>query len=215
LDLRGCKSQEAEEAIQTIRTDMRSNRLTVEQLTSYQQMLKKLRVGMPDDVEQEHQKSKEFSKTIKKKCGPQTWGGPSALISSEKKMKMQELLKLQDEASQYLIVTAEMQQLQEHVKRATQWVEKAEAVKNAVCQVKQLQNLQQEARSIPVNFEGLLDDLRRRCSDSQSLVEKIHAQFIKVNKTRTQVNQELQQNSSSKDKKKIVEMQKKEKKQKE
>ena len=51
--------------------------------------------------------------------------------------------------------------------------------------VKQLQNTLQESRSIPVNFEGLYEDLRKRSQDSQALVEKIHATFIKVNKTRT------------------------------
>jgi uncharacterized phage infection (PIP) family protein YhgE len=47
-----------------------------------------------------------------------------------------------------------------------------------------------EARSIPVNFEGLIDDLKKRCNDGQALIEKIHTQFVKVNKTRTQINQQ-------------------------
>jgi hypothetical protein len=40
IDLRGCKRQEAEEA-----------RITVEDLNYYQQVLKKLRVETPGDVE--------------------------------------------------------------------------------------------------------------------------------------------------------------------
>ena len=119
---------------------------------------------------------------------------------------------MQEEASQYLVITAEMQQLHEYVKKAQQWVEKAESVKTAVCQVKQLQNLLQEARSIPVNFERLLEDLRKRCSESQQLAERVHTQFIKVSKTRTQVGQEQIQSSK---KKAQQEQQRKEKKQKE
>ena len=45
------------------------NRITVEDLNYYQQVLKKLRVETPDDVEAEIVRSREFSKLIKKKCG--------------------------------------------------------------------------------------------------------------------------------------------------
>ncbi len=45
-----------------------------------------------------------------------------------------------------------------------------------------------------------MEDLKKRYNDSQALIEKIHATFIKVNKTRTQVNQE--NSLSTKEKKK-------------
>ena len=85
-----------------------------------------------------------------------------------------------------------MQQLHGYVKKAQLWVEKAESIKTSVCQVKQLQNLLQEARGIPVNFGKLLEDIHKRSSESQQLAERVHTQFIKVSKTRTQVEQEQQ-----------------------
>ena len=36
IDMRGCKSQEAEEAIQSIRNDMKNNRISLEELGHYQ-----------------------------------------------------------------------------------------------------------------------------------------------------------------------------------
>ena len=81
-------------------------------------MLKKLRVEMPDDIEEELVRAKEFSKVIKKKCGPQTGGGAAAQMPTEKKMKLSELLTMQEESLEYCIVTSEMQMLGEYLKKA-------------------------------------------------------------------------------------------------
>ena len=66
-------------------------------------MLKKLRVEMPPEVEREVNRSREFSKVIKKKCGGVAGviGGGVQLtqqISMDKKMKMEELLEMQTES---------------------------------------------------------------------------------------------------------------------
>ena len=73
IDLRGCKTHEAEEAIASMRQAVK-NRITLEDLAYYQQVLKKLRVDVPDDIEREIARSREFSKLIKKKCGSQAPG---------------------------------------------------------------------------------------------------------------------------------------------
>jgi len=53
-------------------------------------VLRKLRVDTPEDVEAEISRSREFSKTIKKRCGAQM--PAAAQVPVEKKMKMAELL---------------------------------------------------------------------------------------------------------------------------
>ena len=50
IDLRGCKSQEAEEALQGLRNAVKA-RIGMEELNYHQQVLKKLRVEVPQDVE--------------------------------------------------------------------------------------------------------------------------------------------------------------------
>jgi hypothetical protein len=45
------------------------NRITLEELGYFMQILKKMRIDVPADIEKEISGSKEFSKTIKKKCG--------------------------------------------------------------------------------------------------------------------------------------------------
>jgi hypothetical protein len=45
------------------------SRITVEDLSYYQQVLKKLRIETPREVEEELNRSREFSKVIKKRCG--------------------------------------------------------------------------------------------------------------------------------------------------
>ena len=67
IDLRGCKTKEAEEAINNIRNAVK-NRISLDDLNYYQLVLKKLRVNLPEDVENEINRSREFSKQIKKKC---------------------------------------------------------------------------------------------------------------------------------------------------
>ena len=75
---------------------------------------------MPPEVEAEISRSREFSKTIKKKCG----GGIGVIgntatqgsVSLDKKMKMDELLDMQKEASElYYVITPEMLTLNEYV----------------------------------------------------------------------------------------------------
>jgi hypothetical protein len=60
---------------------------------------------------------------------------------------------MQEESQTYKIITPEMTQLQEYVKKANLWIEKADAFKSQIVNVKNLMNLVSEARSIPVNFE--------------------------------------------------------------
>ena len=181
-------------------------------------MLRKLRVETPPDIEQQLTRSREFSKLIKKRCGPQTGGGAAAQMPTEKKMKMSELEGMQQEAlNDYQIVTPEMVLLADYLKKAEAWIEKAESLKNQVVNVKQLQNTLAESRSLPVNFEQLYEDLRQRSTDAANLVEKIHQTFIKVNKTRTQVNQlEIQgganASQSAREKKKALQEQEKQEK---
>jgi hypothetical protein len=83
-------------------------------------VLKKLRVQMPPEVEAEVQRSREFSKVIKKRCGGGIGGvianNAQANISNEKKMKMEELLEMQREANEiYFVITPEMLTLNEYV----------------------------------------------------------------------------------------------------
>lgn len=78
-----------------------------------------------------------------------------------------------------------MQQLQEYVKKANQWIERANQIKEQVVNVKVLQNVVQESKGIPVNFEGLIEEIKKRSIDAQNLIERIHASFTKVSKTRT------------------------------
>ena len=77
---------------------------------------------MPPEVEAEVQRSREFSKVIKKRCG----GGIGGVIannaqaanniSNDKKMKMEELLEMQREANEiYFVITPEMLTLNEYV----------------------------------------------------------------------------------------------------
>jgi len=149
-----------------------------------------MRIEMPEDVEREIQRSKDFSKAFKKKCGQyglSNSGTQLQQVHSNKKMKTNEILQMQEEANHYLVITPEMQQLEVYVKKTTQWVEKANAVREQVVTVKTLQNLVQESRSIPVNFEHLLDEIKKRYGEAQSLVDKIHSTFTKVSKTRTQI----------------------------
>ena len=68
IDLRGCKTQEAEEALKNILIAVKS-RITMEDLSYYQQVLKKLRIETPREVEEELNRSRDFSKLIKKRCG--------------------------------------------------------------------------------------------------------------------------------------------------
>jgi hypothetical protein len=67
-------------------------------LNYYQQILRKLRVNNPEEVEREIARSREFSKVIKKKCGSQAPGAASQIIPIDKKLKFNELVDLEKEA---------------------------------------------------------------------------------------------------------------------
>jgi hypothetical protein len=125
IDLRGCKTKEAEEACKTIIHAVK-NRITLDDLAYYQQVLKKLRVDTPAEVEKELARSREFSKLIKKRTGTYT-PGTAQQVSNDKKMKMHELLELQREANEdYFVVTPEMLSLNDYVLKAEAWQAKAE-----------------------------------------------------------------------------------------
>lgn len=85
-------------------------------------MLKKLRVEMPVEVEREIARSREFSKIIKKRCGGMvagvisSGGGGGGAGSMEKKMKIEEIIDMQNEAKQqYYVITPEMITLNDYV----------------------------------------------------------------------------------------------------
>lgn len=125
IDLRGCKTKEAEDACKNIIQAVR-NRISMDDLAYYQQVLKKLRVDVPAEVEREIARSREFSKIIKKRTGTYA-PGTSQQVSNDKKMKIQELLDLQKEANEsYYIITPEMQSLDDHVVKAQAWQARAE-----------------------------------------------------------------------------------------
>lgn len=69
IDLRGCKTQEAEEATGALLAQLYLGGFTLEDLQYHGQVLKKLRVEMPAEVEREVLRSREFSKVVKKRCG--------------------------------------------------------------------------------------------------------------------------------------------------
>lgn len=180
IDLRGCKTQEADEALASLRAALQA-RLTLEELSYHSQVLRKLRVELPEDVEQELQRSREFSKMLKKRCGSQAAGAAQL----ERKLKMGELLELQATAQeQYFVVTPEMQALGDYVARAQAWQERAAAMAGQTVSLKSLQTVLQESKAIPVNFEEVYEALRRRSADGQALVDRIYSNFTKVTKTR-------------------------------
>jgi hypothetical protein len=99
IDLKGCKTQEAEEAVGGLKTQLFLGGFTLEDLHYHSQVLKKLRVEMPPEVDREVSRSREFSKVIKKKCGGVAGvigGGVQQIqqISMDKKMKFGELLEM-------------------------------------------------------------------------------------------------------------------------
>ena len=117
IDLRGCKTKEAEEACRNIITAVR-NRITIDDLAYYQQVLKKLRIDTPVEVEKEISRSREFSKLIKKRTGTYA-PGTAQQVSNDKKMKIHELIELQKEANEaYYVITPEMVTLKEYVNKA-------------------------------------------------------------------------------------------------
>lgn len=64
-----------------------------------------MRVEVPDDIEAEEARSREFSKAIKKRCS--------------QRMRFTELLELNQEAlEKYFVVTPEMIMLQDYVNKA-------------------------------------------------------------------------------------------------
>lgn len=81
IDLRGCKTQEAEEAVRALLTQLYSRTLgfSQEDMQYHAALLRKLRVEMPPEVEREVARSREFSKSIKKRCGG---GGIAGVIGS-------------------------------------------------------------------------------------------------------------------------------------
>ncbi len=97
IDLRGCKTQEAEEATAALLGCLyQGGGLTVEDLQHHAQVLKKMRVEMPAEVEREVARSREFSKGVKKRCGgvPGVMGAQNNQMSMDRKMKIDEIIQL-------------------------------------------------------------------------------------------------------------------------
>ena len=71
MDLRGCKQDEIDAAIDELRLALKSG-LTPEELKVHERKLEKMRVKMPDDIEKMLADAEDFSKVIKKKMNPVT-----------------------------------------------------------------------------------------------------------------------------------------------
>lgn len=79
--------------------------MTIEELNQQTGVLRRLRVDLPEDIEAEEARSREFSKGIKKRCA--------------QRMRLSELLDLNREAlERYFVITPEMIMLQDYVAKA-------------------------------------------------------------------------------------------------
>lgn len=71
MDLRGCKKDEIDAAINELRVALR-NGLKPEELKFYEKKLNKMRVKLPEDIEKLLAQAEEFSKIIRKRLNPNT-----------------------------------------------------------------------------------------------------------------------------------------------
>lgn len=67
IDLKGCKESEIDEIVNAFRRDL-DERLNEEQLKYHLAVLQKVKVTVPEDIEQRIKQSQEFSREIKRKC---------------------------------------------------------------------------------------------------------------------------------------------------
>jgi len=108
IDLKGCQQDEINSHLERLREDLAA-RLTEDQLKYHVAILQKIRVPIPNDVQDEIRRSQEFSKEIKKKCNLMASSNKIALnIPNEKKLKLRELEQLNEEQMNFKYITPEM-----------------------------------------------------------------------------------------------------------
>lgn len=138
VDLRGCKQDEIDAAIDELRLALKSGGLKPEELEVHERKLEKMRVKMPDDIEGLLAEAEEFSKGVKKKLNPVT--------SIEKRLTLSQLEELQAEAATHCLETAEIVRLQTQVQNAKEWLARVEESRGEEITLKDLEKLVKAGR---------------------------------------------------------------------
>ena len=96
---------------------------------------------------------------------------------------MAELIKLEEQAQHYCLLTSEILKLSSQILNAQEWITKVEESHEQELSLKDLDKLVKQGKSLPVNFEQVSQRLNKRYKDALSLQQRIQATF-KTNKTR-------------------------------
>ena len=174
VDLRGCKQDEIDAAVDELRLALKGG-LKPEELKVHERKLEKMRVKMPADLERLLADAEDFSKVIKKKMNPVT--------SIEKRLTLAQLEELQTEAGTYCLETAEIVRLQMQVQNAKEWLSRVEESHGVDISLKDLEKLVKAGKQVPVNFGEPYERVSDRMKQALGLQQRIQATF-KSNKTR-------------------------------
>lgn len=104
--------------------------------------------------------------------------------STEKKLHMSELEELFEEQKKYCYITAEMITLEQQLDKARQWKQRAEGLRDLeAVHYKTIEHIYQDGKNIPVNFQELMDEVKKRKQMAENLNKRIQDAII-VKKTR-------------------------------
>lgn len=180
IDLQGCKADEVTEILQHFRNDLKS-RTTEDRLKYHLAILAKIKIATPPDIEKQIADSLEFSKLLKRKWAGSTRNATN--VPQDKKLKLSELVDLNEQQKSYSYITQEMIVLEQQLAKAHLWAEHVESIRGQEVQLRTIEQIYQDGKNIPVNFQELMNEVKTRKTQAEQLDQRIRVE-IALRRTR-------------------------------
>ena len=156
-DLSHLKQEKQAEIISSLREMLTNGNVAIEVVNKFEKTLERNNSTLPEDIIEEREKSRQFSKNLSKKLG--------------QRMKMDELTKEYEKANELKIHTHKITKLNQIISKAQEWMNDAKATVDWEVQLSTLTKLITEAKKMNIEYD-LLDEISKRQSKAQALINR-------------------------------------------
>jgi hypothetical protein len=107
---------------------------------------------------------------------------------------MSELLEMFEEQKSYSYITQEMIILEQQVQKALNWQKRVHSIRDQEAHQRVIEQIYVDGKNIPVNFQGLMEEIRKRKKQAEDINCRIQDAII-VKKTRMKTKKGTEDNS--------------------
>ena len=137
---------------------LESGNVAIEVVNKFEKTLERNGSSLPEDIVEEREKSRQFSKNLAKKL--------------TQRMKMDELMKEYEKVSELKIHTHKITKLNQIISKAQEWTNDAKATVGCEVQLNTLTKLITEAKKMNIDYD-LFDEISKRQSKALALISKV------------------------------------------